>query len=332
MHKKFYMYDFDDLNVHIDCDYDRSFYDRWCKESFSALYNHENRVENPDEADYFVVTQTLRTTSFVGFNLKMYLSNFLSNNEYWHDGRPHVFFDIRDSPRPLIYDPRATVCKTAFHEYFFDPRLHVSIPQFPRQRFEEKTSPVGDRKYLIGFKGHPRAEKTDLRTRLFKFHNNDDIIIVPGIYPKDTAEEYNNILRNSKFALLPRADGYALSYRMVECMNLGCIPVIISDGYVLPFHSEIDYSSFSIRIKEDDIDNLEIILKKQQNLEYLQRKAEEIFTEYFSSTDKIINYSLKLAEKNLGPLKRNQHFDWGVRPSKQANSLEFKNKNKRKNA
>tara|TARA_Y100001970_G_scaffold283049_1_gene397287 strand:- start:4798 stop:5697 length:900 start_codon:yes stop_codon:yes gene_type:complete len=294
---RFYMYDFGDLNVYIKWDYDRFFYKRWCEESFNALHRHPYRVDDPEEADFFIVTQTLRSVPFAGFSWRAYLDGFLRGQKFWNQGKPHVFFDIKDSPRPIIEDPRAIVCKTAFHEDFFNPKLHIPIPQFPRERFEEEIIPVGERKHLVGFKGHPRTEWTDLRSRLFKLNDGKDIIIVPGIYSKDTIEEHNNILRNSKFALLPRANGYALSYRMIECMNLGCIPVIISDGHVLPFQSEIDYNSFSVRIKENKINNLEEMLRNREDLEILQRKSYGAYLKYFSSTETIINHSLNLIEK-----------------------------------
>ena len=87
-------------------------------------------------------------------------------------------------------------------------------------------------------------------------------------------------------------------------------------------YNVVGYDIDDIRIKElrkgidKTLEVSESLLKKQQNLEYLQRKTEEIFTEFFSSTDKIINYSLKMAEKNLGPLRRHHHFDRGARPNK----------------
>ena len=44
-------------------------------------------------------------------------------------------------------------------------------------------------------------------------------------------------------------------------MNAGCIPVIISDNYQLPFSEKIDWNSCSIKIKEDELDNILNIIK-----------------------------------------------------------------------
>jgi glucuronyl/N-acetylglucosaminyl transferase EXT1 len=126
------------------------------------------------------------------------------------------------------------------------------------------------------------------------------------IRPDGTAAEhiepgersYVDMLFNSTFALLPRACGYALSYRMVEAMNAGCVPVIISDGYVLPFSEYLDYESFSIRIAEADVEIIPEILAQQLNqADQLQKRAYEAFLDYFSSTERIINHAIRLIQR-----------------------------------
>jgi hypothetical protein len=77
-------------------------------------------------------------------------------------------------------------------------------------------------------------------------------------------------------------------------MNLGCIPVIVSDGHVLPFGPELDYSTFSIRVPEKDADDLVNILKSQTDLEELQKNTHNAYLEYFSSTEKIINHTMRM--------------------------------------
>ena len=291
---KFYLYEFDDLPVRIKWDYDKFFYNRWCQEAYAALISHPDRVDSEDDADVFVITQTLRTVSFAGIAWSQFLPGHLASKPAWHAGKKHIIFDIKDSPTPMWDDPRMIVCKTAFHEKYFNPAKHISIPQFPRQRFTEVIKPVSERGHLVGFKGHPRSRCTNLRTRLFKLHDGKRAVIESGEYSPETIGPYTDMLRDSKFALLPRADGYALSYRMIESMNLGCIPVVISDGYVLPFSPELDYGKFSIRIPEKDADDLIDILKFQTNLEGLQKNAYDAYSEYFSSTEKIINHTIRM--------------------------------------
>ena len=291
---RFYLHEFYDLPVRVKWEYDKFFYNRWCQEAHATLTSHPNRVVNESDADIFVIPQSLRTVSFVGFPWLQYLRSHLETKTSWLSRKKHVMFDITDSPHPFVDHPNIIICKTAFYQTHFDPTKHIPIPQFPRERFIEEIKPSTERKHLIGFKGHPRASYTDLRTRLFKLHDGEKVIIESGEYSPGTIEPYYNMLRNSKFALLPRANGYALSYRMIEVMNLGCIPVILSDGHVLPFGSELDYDSFSVKVLEKDAEMLIDILESQTNLKELQKNALEVYSEYFSSTEKIINHTMRM--------------------------------------
>ena len=102
------------------------------------------------------------------------------------------------------------------------------------------------------------------------------------------------ILCNSTFAILPRACGYALSYRMIECMNAGCIPVVFSDGYVLPFSEELDYDSFSIRVAESDVEHLrEILASRWTEADRMQQNVLQVYESHFATTERIIHQTIK---------------------------------------
>ena len=87
-------------------------------------------------------------------------------------------------------------------------------------------------------------------------------------------------------------------------MNVGSIPVILSDKYVLPFNDIIDWNKCSIRIKENEINNLlEIIENNLHKEDELRKNVIEIYNKYFCSTSKIIDTSVKLeSNKKLNKL------------------------------
>ena len=73
-------------------------------------------------------------------------------------------------------------------------------------------------------------------------------------------QEYAGFLRTTKFILCPR--GYGLgTARLFEAMKAGRVPVIISDGYVLP--SGIDWDACSISIRERDVATIPAVVARR---------------------------------------------------------------------
>ena len=127
----------------------------------------------------------------------------------------------------------------------------------------KKWQKVRDRQILLSFRGSlsdesRRIERTDslartspnnvpeaLRRQLRKLHNGKDIIIEVGhlnrkhLKNPEYWSSYNDQLLESKFQLVPRGLGLH-SHRLLESIRAGSIPVLLSDGYVLPFDSIIN--------------------------------------------------------------------------------------------
>lgn len=62
--------------------------------------------------------------------------------------------------------------------------------------------------------------------------------------------KYGELVQLSKFAAAPRGDN-PFSYRFVEVMGGGAIPVLYADNLVLPFEDVIDWSEISVRIPQN---------------------------------------------------------------------------------
>ena len=71
---------------------------------------------------------------------------------------------------------------------------------------------------------------------------------------------YSLDLSQSDFCLVPPGgDGW--SSRTDDAVRHGCIPVIIMDNVHMPFETSLNYSAFSIRIPERDVEQLDTILR-----------------------------------------------------------------------
>ena len=70
-----------------------------------------------------------------------------------------------------------------------------------------------------------------------------------------------SVPQKSVFTLCPR--GIAVwSFRLIEAIRAGSIPVVLSDPWVPPFASQIPWSSFCIQVQESDLWRLGAILRR----------------------------------------------------------------------
>ncbi|KAI3867164.1 hypothetical protein MKX03_021022 [Papaver bracteatum] len=106
------------------------------------------------------------------------------------------------------------------------------------------------------------------RSELFRYwKGKDDEVQVYQSLPKPL--NYTNLMTRSKFCLCP--SGYEVaSPRIVEAIYAGCVPVILSDHYVLPFSDVLNWSQFSIQIPVQKIPDIKVILKNISTAEYLK--------------------------------------------------------------
>ena len=87
-----------------------------------------------------------------------------------------------------------------------------------------------------------------------------------------TQEHYYKQMEQSHFGMAPRGDRL-FSYRMVETMASGAVPIVISDGYVFPFEGLIDWNASALVVAEDDVERLPAILGRLKLDEVCERRV-----------------------------------------------------------
>lgn len=142
-----------------------------------------------------------------------------------------------------------------------------------------------DPKYLFSFRG---ALTAPVRREIFRIHSSNGSCLIEEtenlkftINVEDPLKaqgqrEYRDTILDSKFVLCPRGGGDS-SYRLFETMQLGRVPIILSDRWIPPLGPA--WGDFSIRIAEKRVPELDIILRtfedRAKEMGLMARKAWE---------------------------------------------------------
>lgn len=177
------------------------------------------------------------------------------------------------------------------------PALPIVVPQ----------GPPPNKTILASFRG---VMSHSCRAALQKLHDGKDVIC--EIVPRDnhvgrldaTAGKsdaaFTDLMAQSIFAFIPRGDAL-FSYRLLEAMSFGCIPVVLSDGWVLPFDRTIDWQSTALAVPEATIPGLALLLRNfpASRIANLQRNVQNVYAQHFASLDKIVHTMLSELQRVL---------------------------------
>ncbi|KAF9592748.1 hypothetical protein IFM89_017318, partial [Coptis chinensis] len=200
---------------------------------------------------------------------------------FWNrtQGADHFMLSCHDwgpeasAGNTLLYNNSIRVLCNANTSEGFNPRKDVTLPEiylYDGNMSPDLISIPSDdvpRPHLGFFAGGLHGP---IRPILFQhWKNRDPDLRVYEYLPKDM--NYYSIMLKSKFCLCP--SGYEVaSPRIVEAIYAECVPVVISEHYVLPFSDVLKWETFSVQVKVSDIPNLKQILKAIPEEEYMMLK------------------------------------------------------------
>ena len=255
------------------------------------------RTTNPDRADFFLVPvygecflwqyemlkKKGREYSF-GLTNQLYLDalNIIKQYPYWErsGGRDHVFVFPGARGPTIFQDWEEHIKESIFltpegdrKAAYFNTWKDIVIPGLeadamfvdPENRRELENDFNTPKKYLAFFRGTINhrdgwAYSRGLRPRLQKLLANETDVIYDTKHSTCDTKCYRREMSQSKFCLNPL--GWTpWTLRFYQALMVRCIPVMIADDIEFPYENEIDYSEISLKIRENDVDNIVEILR-----------------------------------------------------------------------
>ncbi|KVI02108.1 Exostosin-like protein [Cynara cardunculus var. scolymus] len=230
----------------------------------------------------------IRDKAVLGRVIGDYVHTVSSRYPYWNRslGSDHFMLSCHDwGPRAtwyvhsLYFTSIRLLCNANTSE-FFNPRKDASIPEISLHIGETTTItgglPASNRTTLAFFAGGQFHGK--IRPLLFQhWKDKDQDIQLYDRVPKNVS--YHEMMKTSRFCLCPSGFEVA-SPRITEAIYAECVPVLISQHYVLPFSDVLNWDAFSVRVLVSEIPNLKKILlgisddkytRLQENVKMVQR-------------------------------------------------------------
>lgn len=176
---------------------------------------------------------------------------------------------------PKLYKHFIRVLCNANSSEGFQPVRDVSLPEVQVHGHVLHPPSLGqppkNRSVFAFFAGRDHGY---VRKMLFRHWKDKDTDIQVHDYLPKTAN-YSELMGQSRFCLCP--SGYEVaSPRVVDSIHAGCVPVIISDNYVLPFSDVLNWSQFSVHIPVAKIPEIKKILQEIPDNEYLAKQKRVI--------------------------------------------------------
>ncbi|KAJ6377889.1 hypothetical protein OIU78_028169 [Salix suchowensis] len=218
---------------------------------FENLYQSRFLTKDPDKAHLFLIPTYCHSLPAEGRSVNErsmamvdFVMSLISEYPYWNRtlGADHFFVTCSD-----IHD--------------------VSLPQSV-QPFDVSAagSDTRERTTLAFWSGQPDSH---IRETLINNWGFDPELEIHIGFEASTAEgrwEFHDDLSKSKFCICP--GGPQLDGVLAAAINYGCVPVILSDYYDVPFKDILDWKKFSVIIKEIDVYQLKKILAEIPKMEY----------------------------------------------------------------
>lgn len=263
-----------------------------------------------------------------------YGMNFLVFNLYsgtWPDYKENDFAGLQFGA--------AILAKASNSESYHRPGFDISLPLFSylhpfsdnsRTKMKSYASEANyyeNRTFFLTFKGkrYVFGKGSETRNNLYHINNERDVLMLTtcrhGKKWREASDsrcsddelnydryDFNDLLRESTFCLIPRGRRLG-SFRFLEALSYGCIPVILSDNWVKPFDEIIDWSKATVQFEESLLLQVPDILRDidQSAIVTMRKNCLNIYDKYFSTTEKIILTVLRLIEGRIrkNKIKRN---------------------------
>ncbi|KAM4539864.1 exostosin-1b [Odontesthes bonariensis] len=314
----------------------------------SAIEGSRFYTSDPGQACLFVLSLDTLDRDQLSPQYVHNLKTRVQNLPLWNDGRNHLIFNLYSGTWPdytedLGFDiSQAMLAKASISTENFRPNFDVSIPLFSKEHprtggdrgYLKYNSIPPFRKYMLVFKGkrYLTGIGSDTRNALYHVHNAEDVVLLTTCKhgkdwqkhkdarcDKDNAEydkyDYKEMLHNSTFCLVPRGRRLG-SFRFLEALQAACVPVMLSNGWELPFSEIINWNTAAVIGDERLLLQIPTTVRSihQDKILALRQQTQFLWEAYFSSVEKIVLTTLEIIQDRVLEHGSRSSLMWNSHP------------------
>lgn len=205
-----------------------------------------------------------------------------------------------------------------------------------RRMFDQEPAAAGSEasrsKALLVFKGkrYTNGIGSETRNSLHHLHNGRDVLMYTtckhGKKWKEAEDErceqdnavydsidYQSLMQNATFCLVPRGRRLG-SYRFLEALSVGCIPVLLSNDWVKPFHEVIDWKQVVVDADERQLFQLPELLRSfdAERIRRMRSLSLAIYRTYFSSVQQIVLTTIDIISDRIRSQAAKSLSSWNL--------------------
>ncbi|XP_012254638.2 exostosin-2 [Athalia rosae] len=292
-----------------------------------AIISSRFYTSNPFEACIFI--PSIDTLNQNRLRIKE-VSQALKSLEFWKDGENHLIFNMVPGSVPdyntLIDVPvgKAMIAGAGFSSLTYREGFDISLPVYSPHIANYQPQVSVKRHWLIissqiNINSAFEQDLIEVKTN----YPNELMILGPCLHHNpmnssircmgEDVYKYPEVLETATFCLVIR--GARLSQpSLLETMAAGCIPVIIADSLMMPFHGVIDWIKAAIFVREVDILKVPEILKNvsHKRVTELREHGSWLHQRYFKSIQAITETTLEILSDRVYPHLARDYNYWNI--------------------
>ncbi|KAG8178127.1 hypothetical protein JTE90_025241 [Oedothorax gibbosus] len=127
--------------------------------------------------------------------------------------------------------------------------------------------------------------------------------------------DYQVLLQNATFCLVPRGRRLG-SFRFLEAIQAGCVPVLLSNGWELPFSDVLDWSKAAVTADERLLLQVPDMIRSlpATRVHAFRQQTQVLWDNYFSSVDKIVDTTFEIIRERVRVPLHRSFFVWNSHP------------------